>query len=74
VVNKLLTPSSLSPLGVLCALFGQLVDIYEDGRQPKAADLAQYRGLANDFGLTPMAQARIKPASDTSDENPFDEF
>ena len=36
--------------------------------------LAQYRGIANDVGLTPMAQGKVKPVGDEKKTNRFAKF
>ena len=62
--NKLLTEAGLSALGQLCALHGKVVQLYAAGEAPVASMLAQLRGLMNDFGLTPVAQGKVKPVGD----------
>lgn len=74
IENKLLTESSLSSLGVLCSMYGKLIEVFEHGGVPKAAELQQYRNLANDFGLTPMSQARLKPTGPAKSKNRFSKF
>jgi phage terminase small subunit len=59
--NRLLTDVSLSPLAMLCAQHGKILQMYAAGQIPTSAMLAQYRNLANDFALTPIAQGRFKP-------------
>lgn len=63
--NKLLTEAGLSALGQLCALHGKTVQLYAAGETPVASMVAQVRGLMNDFGLTPVAQGKVRPAGDT---------
>lgn len=58
--NKLLTEACLSALGVLCALHGELVDLWSRRVSPTGHMLAQYRALVNDFGLTPVAQGKVR--------------
>jgi hypothetical protein len=58
--NKMLTEAGLSALGVLCALHGELVDQWARRNTPTGHMLAQYRALVNDFGLTPVAQGKVK--------------
>lgn len=60
VNNGLLTEAGMSALAVLCALFGKIQQLYAAGESPTGHMLAQYRALANDFGLTPVAQGRVK--------------
>lgn len=62
--NKLLTEAGLSALGQLCALHGKTVQLYAAGEAPVASMVAQLRGLMNDFGLTPVAQGKVKPSGD----------
>ncbi|HIE5650279.1 TPA: hypothetical protein ACXNQV_002136 [Stenotrophomonas maltophilia] len=62
--NKLLTEAGLSALGQLCALHGKAVQLYAAGEAPVASMVAQLRGLMNDFGLTPVAQGKVKPSGD----------
>ncbi|WP_205957656.1 P27 family phage terminase small subunit [Pseudoxanthomonas winnipegensis] len=70
--NKLLTEAGLSALGQLCALHGKVVQLYAAGEAPVASMVAQMRGLMNDFGLTPVAQGKVRPAGDTEKPgNPF---
>lgn len=71
VANKLLTEAGLSALGHMCALHGKLNQLWAAGEAPNASMLAQYRGLANDFGLTPVAQGKVRPHGDTPAENEF---
>ena len=62
--NKLLTEAGLSALGQLCALHGEVVQLYAVGEAPVASMVAQLRGLMNDFGLTPVAQGKVKAGGD----------
>lgn len=64
VANGLLSQAGLSAFGVLCALHGKLVQLWAAGESPRASTIAQYRGLVNDFGFTPMSQGRVKPAGE----------
>lgn len=70
--NKILTEAGLSALGQLCALHGKTVQLYAAGEAPVASMVAQLRGLMNDFGLTPVAQGKVKPNGDT--EKPGNAF
>lgn len=72
--NKLLTEAGLSTLGQMCALHGKLVQLWAAGEAPNASMLSQYRGLANDFGLTPVAQGKVRPHGETTPKNEFTEF
>ena len=62
--NKMLTEAGLSALGQLCALHGKVVQLYAAGEAPVASMVAQLRGLMNDFGLTPVAQGKVKAGGD----------
>jgi len=70
--NKLLTEAGLSTLGMLCALHGKIVQLYAAGAAPVASMVAQHRALSNDFGLTPVAQGKVRPNGDT--EKPGNAF
>lgn len=70
--NKLLTEAGLSALGQLCALHGKVVQLYAAGEAPVASMVAQLRALMNDFGLTPVAQGKVKPGGTT--ETPKSKF
>lgn len=62
----LLTDAGLSALGMLCALHGKLVQLWSAGESPTGHMLAQYRALVNDFGLTPVAQGKVRGNGDTT--------
>ena len=68
---RLLTEGSLAPLGQMCALHGKIVQLYAAGESPNASMVAQYRALANDFGLTPVAQGKVRPSGEAPKDNPF---
>lgn len=72
VVNKLLTEQALSTLGHLCNIHGELVRLSSAGMAPTGHMLAQYRALANDFGLTPVAQGKVRSGAEPKKANPFD--
>jgi phage terminase small subunit len=72
VANKLLTEAGLSAFGMLCALHGKLVQLWAAGEAPVASMVAQYRNLINDFGLTPVAQGKVKQVG--SDEPTGNKF
>ncbi len=63
--NRLLTEAGLSAFGQMCAAHGKVVQLYAAGESPNASLLAQLRGLMNDFGLTPVAQGKVRPTGDT---------
>jgi phage terminase small subunit len=69
--NKLLTEASLSTLGVLCATFGRIAQCYQSGVTPTGHLTAQYRALAGDFGLTPVAQSKVQPCGKKETTNRF---
>ena len=69
--NRLLTEAGLSTFGMLCALHGKIVQLYTAGESPTGHMLAQLRGLANDFGLTPVAQGKVKPGGEKEKSNRF---
>lgn len=71
VANKLLTEGGLSAFGMLCSLHGKLVQLWSAGESPTGHMLAQYRNLINDFGLTPVAQGKVKPVGEKEGGNPF---
>lgn len=71
VANKLLTEAGLSAFGMLCALHGKLVQLWSAGEAPVASMVAQYRNLINDFGLTPVAQGKVKPVGEEPAGNKF---
>lgn len=73
IANKLLTDAALSTLAQMCALHGKIVQLYAAGESPNASMVAQYRGLANDFGLTPVAQGKVRP-SGPPEEAPGNRF
>ena len=64
--NKLLTVAGLSAFGQLCALHGLVVAAYEKKGEepPKASTLATLRGMMNDFGLTPVAQGKVRSSGE----------
>lgn len=49
----LLTAASISVLAHACNMHGAIVRTLSAGQQPRAAMVAQYRMMLNDFGLTP---------------------
>jgi hypothetical protein len=64
--NGLLTEVGISPLAMTCALFGKLVQLWSAGETPSGHLYAQYRALINDFGMTPVAQGKVRPGSKES--------
>jgi len=71
LANRLLTEVSLGPLGVLCALHGQIVQQYAAGVAPTGHMLAQYRNMVNDFGMTPVAQGKVRQLGEKPKANQF---
>lgn len=67
----LLTNAGLSAFGHLCALHGKIVQLYAAGESPNSALVNQYRGLINDFGLTPVAQTKVKGGGNSQPKNKF---
>lgn len=61
----LLTEGGLSALAMLCALHGNLVQMWTAGVKPTGHLIAQWRSLYNDFGLTPAAQGKVKAIGET---------
>lgn len=70
---KLLTAGGLSALAQLCALHGKIVQLYAAGESPGASMLGTLRNLHNDFGLSPMAQGKVK-AEQPQPEKPKNPF
>jgi len=71
VANKLLTEAGLSAFGMLCSLHGKLVQLWSAGEAPVASMVSQYRNLINDFGLTPVAQGKVRPMGEEPAKNAF---
>ena len=69
--NKLLTGAGVTTLGVLCSLFGKICQLYAAGESPTGHMVAQYRALANDFGLTPVAQGKVRASGEKDNGNRF---
>lgn len=59
--NGLLTEGGLSALAMLCALHGKIVQLYSAGEAPTASMVSTLQSMINDFGLTPVAQGKVKP-------------
>jgi phage terminase small subunit len=70
----LLTEGGLNAFAVLCAVHGTIVESYAAGGAPNGHTIAQYRGLVNDFGLTPGAQSKVKPGAADAPKNRFAKF
>lgn len=56
---------------ILCMLTAALRRQYAQGQVPKGAMLAQWRGLAAEFGLSPVAGQRLQVA-EPEDADPFE--
>lgn len=69
--NGLLTEAGLAPLAHMCGLHGKIVQLYAAGESPTGHMVAQYRNFANDFGLTPVAQGKVKGPEQTKPGNKF---
>lgn len=72
--NRLLTEAGVSALAVLCSVHGQLVEAWTSGdpeRQPPVSLIVAYRGFVNDFGLSPVAQGKVKPSGEAKTTNGF---
>lgn len=72
MANKLLTEAALGPLAHMCALHGKIVQLYAAGEAPTASMSGTLRNLQNDFGLTPVAQGKVKSAGDAKAGNQFE--
>lgn len=65
---KLLTQGTLGPLAHYCALHGKAIQLYAAGESPTASMLGTLRNMANDFGLTPVSQGKVKSAGGEPDK------
>lgn len=75
VSAQLLSEASLSAFAMLCALHGRLVQSFAAGLPPTASLVAQWRVLANDFGLTALGQQKLHvPPCKEKQPNAFDEL
>lgn len=74
VANRLLSDAGLVAFGHYCALHGSLARLYEGGLAPTAAQVTALRQFAAEFGLTPTAAARVRPAPEGNPTNPFAKF
>lgn len=71
MANKLLTEAALTPLAHACALHGKIVQLYAAGEAPTASMVGALRNMQNDFGLTPVAQGKVKPSGSETEGNRF---
>lgn len=68
----ILTEAGLNALAVMCMLLQFLVEAFKANECPPANMIAQYRNLINDFGITPVAQTRVKANGGEKEKNSFD--
>ena len=66
--NQLLTEGGLSALAHLCAMHGKIVQLYAAGEAPTASMASTLQSMINDFGLTPVAQGKVKPHGGEEDK------
>jgi phage terminase small subunit len=59
--NKLLTEGGLSAFGHMCALHGAVIQLWMANETPTASMISTLQSMINDFGLTPVAQGKVKP-------------
>jgi hypothetical protein len=72
ITANALSEGSLSAFAMLCALHGRLVQLFAADLLPPASLVAQWRALANDFGLTALGQQKLEvPAATVECDNPF---
>lgn len=71
MANRLLTEAALGPLAHMCALHGKIVQLYAAGEAPTASMSGTLRNLQNDFGLTPVAQGKVKASGAEVGGNKF---
>jgi phage terminase small subunit len=69
--NKLLTEGGLSALAMLCAMHGKIVQLYAAGEAPTASMAGTLQSMINDFGLTPVAQGKVRPVGEKEKGNKF---
>lgn len=67
---RLLTELSVGPLAHLSALHGKIVQLWAAGTAPTGNQVAQYRALMNDFGLTPASAGKVRQGVGPKD-NPY---
>jgi len=68
--NGVLTVSGLSSLAVLCSMHGQIVGMFKTGECPTGTMMTSYILLVKEFGLTPVAQGKVRP-SEKKKQNRF---
>lgn len=69
--NGLLTEGGLSAFAMLCAAHGKIVQLYSAGEAPTASMMSTLQSMINDFGLTPVAQGKVKPVGQEDKGNKF---
>lgn len=62
--SNVLTEACLSPLEMMCALRGKIVQLYHAGETPSASLINALNAMQAGFGLPPSAYGKIKPSSD----------
>lgn len=62
--SKVLTEACLSPLEMMCALRGKIVQLYHAGETPSASLINALNAMQAGFGLPPSAYGKIKPSTD----------
>lgn len=62
--SNVLTEACLSPLEMMCALRGKIVQIYNAGEMPSASLINALNAMQAGFGLPPSAYGKVKPSSD----------
>lgn len=67
----LLTDANYIVLCHLANLHAKMMEIWRTGECPTGHMIAQYRNLVNDFGLTPVAQTKVKGNKVKKEENKF---
>lgn len=67
---KVLTAGSLSALAQLCSVHGIIVQQYQANVPPGASMIGTLRNLHNDFGLSPVAQGKVKAETGAPDAKP----
>jgi len=63
IEHGLLTSASLMSFGQLCALGGTLADMWASHKVPTGHLIAQHTALCVQFGLMPLAQSKLHPAT-----------
>ena len=67
----ILTEAGSNALAVMCMLLHHMVEYFKAGECPPAVLVGQYRNLVNDFGITPVAQTRVKASGEEKPKNNF---